>query len=106
MADVFKALADPTRREILLLLSQETRSINDLAERFQMSRPAVSKHVKLLESAGLLRAERGKTDGRSRQCSIRLEALREVEVYLGQLEKFWGQRLDKLGDYLDEQVPD
>lgn len=102
MRDVFKALADPTRREILLMVSQKPVHVNVLAEKFQMSRPAVSKHVKLLETHGLLEIRSDDADGRQRVCYPQLEALKEVEAYIQKLEKFWSERLNALGDYLDQ----
>lgn len=101
MSDVFKALADPTRREILLMLTQQPTPVNAIAEKFNMSRPAVSKHIKLLESSGLVRIQPGEEDGRQRYCYAQLMALKEVEEYLQQLEKFWTTKLNHLGEYLN-----
>ena len=102
MRDVFKALADPTRREILLMVSQNPIHVNVIAEKFQMSRPAVSKHVKVLETHGLLEIRSDEGDGRQRICYPQLDALKEVEAYIRKLEKFWSERLNALGDYLDK----
>ena len=101
MSDVFKALADPTRREILLMLVQQEASVNTIAEKFSMSRPAVSKHIKILEEGGLLQIRAGTEDGRQRYCYAQLAALKEMEDYLQQLETFWATKLDRLGEYLD-----
>lgn len=110
MRDVFKALADPTRREILLMVSQNPSHVNVIAEKFQMSRPAVSRHVKVLETHGLLEIRADEIDGRQRICYPQLDALKEVEAYIRNLEKFWFERLNALGTYLDkleaEQKPD
>ena len=103
MNDVFKALADPTRREILLMLANETASIGHVVEKFEMSRPAVAKHLKILQNANLLGIEADDEDGRQRNCYIQLEALNEVEEYIAKLEAFWKQRLDGLGTYLSKK---
>ena len=100
MSDVFKALADPTRREILLIIAEEHKSINALAERFSMSRTAVAKHIKILEASKLTRIEQDKHDGRQRNCFAQLEALEEVNDYLKKLEGFWNDKLDGLSGYL------
>lgn len=103
MADIFKALADPTRREILLMIAESPTNINSIVDHFAMSRPAISKHVKLLEHNDLIKILPGEVDTRQRICHLQLEAVREVEDYLQQLEKFWQKRLDGLGNFLDQQ---
>ena len=100
MSDVFKALADPTRRAILLRVAETPQAVNALAEQFQMTRPAVSKHIRTLERAGLLRLEAGRDDGRQRICYAQLEAAQELRTYLEQLAAFWDGKLDGLGEYL------
>lgn len=104
MADIYKALADPTRRAILLMVAEQPTNINTLVDHFEMSRPAISKHVKLLEQSALLQIQAGKEDTRQRICYIQLEALKEVEDYMNQLERFWKKRMDRLGDFLDQQT--
>ena len=103
MKDVFKAIADPTRREILMMLAQEPSSINVIAEKFEMSRPAVAKHLKVLVETDLVVMETDATDGRQRNCFAQLEALQEVDAYLRTLEQFWKGRLNQLGKYLDKK---
>lgn len=103
MGDVFKAIADPTRRKILLMLMQKSSNIGQIADNFNMSRPAIAKHVKILESASLLTIEPDNADGRQRNCSAQLEALVEVGNYLSQLEVFWKEKFDGLGSYLTKQ---
>jgi len=103
MKDVFKAIADPTRREILLMISGEPANVNTIADKFNMTRPAVSKHLKILEDNGLLIMQNSDTDGRQRNCYAQLEALKEIEDFIAQLEKFWNTRLNRLGRYLDEK---
>lgn len=106
MNDVFKAIADPTRRQILLMLAQEPRSVNTISEQFQISRPAVSKHIKVLSDSNLVKIETDQIDGRQRNCYAQLEALAEVNDYLDQLEKFWKSKLNNLGEYLKKREED
>ena len=102
MSDVFKAIADPTRREILLMLIDESSSIGKIADNFNMSRPAVAKHVKILKNANLLSIEYDKDDGRQRNCIAQLEALQEVGEFLTKLEVFWQQKFNGLETYLSK----
>lgn len=103
MGDVFKAIADPTRREILLMLIEESNSIGEIAENFNMSRPAIAKHIKILQNARLVGIEPDHADGRQRNCYAQLEALKEVEEYLSKLEKFWKSRFNGLEMYLSKK---
>jgi len=103
MSDIFKAIADPTRREILLSLAQESSNIGQIAENFSMTRPAVAKHIKILQNAHLVGIESDASDGRQRNCYAQLEALKEVEEYLEQLEKFWKTKLNGLHTYLSKE---
>ena len=100
MSDIFKAIADPTRREILLMLAEQPASINNISQKFEMSRPAVAKHIRILQASELVAIEMDKTDGRQRNCFVQLQALKEVEEYLNKLEKFWQHKLSNLGSYL------
>lgn len=100
MSDVFKAIADPTRREILLTIAKNPENINSISERFNMSRPAVSKHIRVLTQNNLVRIEQDPNDSRQRNCFAQLEALSEVTQFLDKLEKFWESKLDGLGNYL------
>ena len=102
MNDVFKAIADPTRREILLMIAEHPRNINEISEKFEMSRPAVSKHIKILTDCQLVDIRPDSHDGRQRNCYAQLEALLQVKNYLAQLECFWNDRLDNLGRYLEK----
>ena len=95
----FAALADPTRRAILARLARGDASVGELAAPFAMSLPAVSKHLKVLERAGLI--TRGRA-AQSRPCRLAPTALREAHDWLVFYRRFWEQRLDRLGDYLDE----
>jgi DNA-binding transcriptional ArsR family regulator len=94
---VFSALADPTRRAILQRLTSRPATINEIAEPFPVSLNAVSKHVMVLERAGLLRRE---IRGREHHCWIEPHPLREADVWLRKYEQFWEQRLDALEAYV------
>jgi DNA-binding transcriptional ArsR family regulator len=98
-ADVYKAIADPTRRAILNLLSEADRPVNDLALPFKMSQPAISQHLKVLRDAGLVTVKR---DGRQRLYHMEPGPLREVYNWLEHFERFWDKKLDALGTYLDK----
>ncbi len=97
--DVFQAIADPTRRAILGLLAVNSLSLNAVAENFDISRPAISKHVKILNECGLVDI---KQKGRERYCEARLEKLSEVDQWIAQYKQFWEAKLDALEAYLKE----
>ena len=92
------ALADPTRRDILARLSRGPANVNDLAEPYAMSRVAVSKHLKVLERAGLV--SRGK-DAQFRPCKLEAAPLRDVAEWVADYRRFWDRSIDALGDYLN-----
>ncbi len=95
----FAALADPTRRAILARLALGQTSVSELAEPFDMSLPAVSKHLKVLERAGLIRRGR---EAQWRPCRIEAQALKGVDDWLEEYRRFWEERLDRLDVYLRE----
>jgi DNA-binding transcriptional ArsR family regulator len=95
--DVFQAIADPTRREIIQLLSRKSMNLNTVADNFNISRPAVSKHIKILTACGLVEINR---QGRERYCKAKLEALSEVAGWVAQYKTSWEQKLDRLDIYL------
>lgn len=99
-ADVFSALANPVRREILVSLRDGPRAVNDLASRFALSRPAVSEHLQVLRRARLVREE-----PRGQQWFYHLAPLplAEVEAWLKPFERYWEKRLDALAEVLDEE---
>ncbi len=97
--DVFQAIADPTRRAILGLLAIQSLSLNAVAENFEISRPAVSKHVKVLTECGLIEI---KQQGRERFCEARLDKLNEVSQWVEQYKQFWESKLDALELYLEK----
>ena len=97
--DVFQAIADPTRREIINMIAQESLHLNLVAEKFDISRPAISKHIKILTECGLITI---KQQGRHRYCEAKLDRLNEVSGWVEQYRKFWTQKLDALEIYLDD----
>jgi DNA-binding transcriptional ArsR family regulator len=97
--DVFQAIADPTRREIINLLSHQSLNLNAVAENFNVSRPAISKHIKILTECGLIEITQL---GRERYCEAKLESLNEVSDWVAQYKKFWSMKLDSLDMYLKE----
>src|SRR4051812_43756449 len=97
LSATFAALADPTRRAMLARLALGQTSVSELAEPFDMSLPAISKHLKVLESAGLI--ARGR-EAQWRPCRIEPHALRDVDDWLGMYRRLWEERLDRLEDYL------
>ncbi|MHB8587074.1 MAG: metalloregulator ArsR/SmtB family transcription factor [Thermoplasmatota archaeon] len=96
--DVYAAIADPTRRAILALLATEDLSVGRIASNFDVSRPAISKHLAILKAAGLV-TERSR--GRERWYSMRYTPLAEVLAWVGEMEQFWTSRLASLGEHLD-----
>lgn len=93
------ALADPTRRGILAQLARGEATVGELAEPYDMSLAAVSKHLKVLENAGLI--SRGK-EAQWRPCRLEAAPMAEVADWVGEYRRFWDQSLDRLGDYLAE----
>jgi DNA-binding transcriptional ArsR family regulator len=95
----FSALADPTRRAILARLALGETTVNELAEPFDMSLPNISKHLKVLENAGLISRSR---DAQRRPCKIEPEPLKEVAGWVEAYRKLWEERFDRLDDYLKQ----
>lgn len=101
--DVFQAIADPTRRDIINLLFHETLNLNSIAENFDISRPAISKHIKILTQCGLIEI---KKEGRERLCKAQLKSLNQVSEWVEQYRIFWTQKLDALEKFLmQDDVP-
>jgi len=94
--DVFQAIADPTRRDIIGLIAHQSLNLNAVADNFDISRPAISKHIKILTQCGLLTI---KKKGRDRYCEANFKKLNEVEQY----RTFWTSKLDALGDFLEKE---
>ncbi|MFI0352874.1 ArsR/SmtB family transcription factor [Actinomadura sp. 9N407] len=101
--DVFGALASPVRRELTALLLDGPRSVNDLASHFEMSRPSVSEHLKVLRDAGLVTEQRS---GRHRIYRLEAEPLMELSQWLDPYERFWRHKLSDLRKLLDEETDD
>ena len=99
---VFRALGDPTRREMVRRLAGGERSVGELAEPFRMSLAAASKHVQVLERAGLVRR---RVEGRVHRCRLDADRLAEAQRWLAHYERFWGERLDALESLLAEEPP-
>ncbi len=95
----FSALADPTRRAILARLALGESTVNELAEPFDMSLPNISKHLKVLQNAGLISRSR---DGQRRPCRIEPERLKEVSDWVEAYRKLWDERFDRLDAYLNQ----
>jgi DNA-binding transcriptional ArsR family regulator len=95
--DVFQAIADPTRREIINLIAHRSLNLNSVAENFDVSRPAISRHIKILTECGLIMIRQ---EGRERYCEARLDKLSEVSEWVDEYRKFWEAKLDSLENYL------
>lgn len=99
--DVFQAIADPTRREIISMIASRSLNLNSIAENFAITRQAISLHIKILEECGLITM---KKQGRERICEARLEKLNEVSEWVDQYKNFWNNKLDALGKFLDKPL--
>ena len=97
--DVFQAIADPNRRAILSLLATQRLTLNGVAEKFRISRPAISRHIKILKECGLVAIHQ---QGRERYCEAKLDRLQEVSDWVETSRQLWEQRLDRLDEYLKE----
>ncbi len=97
--DVFQAIADPTRREIINMIAHQRLNLNAVADNFDISRPAISRHIKILTECGLITI---KQQGRERFCEARLQKLREVNEWIEQYQVFWTGKLDALENFLEK----
>jgi DNA-binding transcriptional ArsR family regulator len=97
--DVFQAIADPTRRKIIGIIANEPLTLNMIAEKFHVTRQAVSLHVKILNECGLISV---KQQGRERYCEAKLDGLSEILTWVEQYKKHWENKLDSLELYLDK----
>jgi DNA-binding transcriptional ArsR family regulator len=95
--DVFQAIADPTRRQIINVLARQSMNLNAVADKFDVSRPAISKHIKILTQCGLVAV---KQVGRERYCETKLQKLNEVSQWIEQYRVFWNTKLDALENFL------
>jgi DNA-binding transcriptional ArsR family regulator len=99
--DVFQAIADPTRREIINLLAKRPMNLNAVSGNFQISRPAISKHIRILTECGLLEVRQ---EGRERYCHANLKSLGQVSDWIEQYRIFWTGKLDALEGFLDKET--
>jgi DNA-binding transcriptional ArsR family regulator len=97
--DVFQAIADPNRRAIIQLIANEKLTLNGVADHFDISRPAISKHIKILTECGLITINQ---QGRERYCEAKLEKLSEIADWVETYKKFWETKLDALENYLHQ----
>ena len=97
--DVFQAMADPVRRDIIQLLAGEILSVNEVADHFEISRPAISKHLKILEECGLVSISK---KGRLRYCIIQPKELIPAFLWIDQYRNLWEQRIDSFENYLNQ----
>ena len=97
--DVFQAIADPTRRQIIKMIANGALNLNAVSENFNVSRPAISKHVKILTECGLIEIRQ---QGRERYCEAKLQKLNEVSEWIEQYRIFWANKLDALGNFLHQ----
>src|SRR5215211_6607607 len=98
--DVFQAIADPTRREIINMVAHQSMNLNTVADKFHISRPAISKHIKILTECGLIVM---KQQGRERYCEAKLQKLNEVSQWIERYRVFWTKKLDALESFLDNE---
>jgi len=97
--DVFQAIADPTRREIINLIAYQSLNLNAIAENFNVSRPAISQHIKVLTECGLIII---KKQGRERYCEVRLQQLNEVSNWIERYRRLWDEQFEALDEVLEE----
>jgi DNA-binding transcriptional ArsR family regulator len=97
--DVFQAIADPVRRDIIELLATETLSVNEVAEKFEISRPAISKHLKILNECGIIVFNQ---IGRERLCLIQPQKLIPAFLWIKQYNKLWEDRIDSFENYINQ----
>jgi DNA-binding transcriptional ArsR family regulator len=99
--DAFQVIADPSRRQMLRLLSKDSLTINSLAENFDMSRPAVSKHIKILYGAGFISIQ---DIGRERHCILKQDGFNQLQEWINFFDKFWVSKLKKLETILNNKI--
>ena len=99
--DAFQVIADPSRRHMLALLSKSSLTINVLAGNFDMSRPAVSKHVRIMHEAGFISIQ---DIGRERYCTLKQDGFNELQQWINYFDRFWTSNLGKLQDILNDKL--
>ncbi|OJW83674.1 MAG: transcriptional regulator [Bacteroidetes bacterium 46-16] len=98
--DVYQAIADPNRRAILNLLAEQPMNVNAIAEQFDISRPAISKHVRILTECGLLTIIQ---EGRERYCKTNPGRLKEVSDWVAHFSRYWDEKLNALKNYIEHE---
>lgn len=98
--DAFQVIGDASRRRMLMLLMDDSLTINSLAEHFDMSRPAVSKHIKILHQSGFISIE---DVGRERYCTLKKDGFEELQAWISYFDAFWAARLKKLENLLNSK---
>lgn len=99
--DAFQVIGDPSRRKMLMLLSEDSLTINSLADNFKMSRPAVSKHIKILHNAGFISIQ---DIGRERHCTLKKDGFEELQGWISYFDKFWTSKLKNLEILLNKKL--
>ncbi len=99
--DAFQVIADPSRRQMLMMLSKNSMTINSIAHNFDMSRPAISKHVKILYNAGFISI---RDIGRERHCVLKQDGFNELQDFINYFDKFWTNKLRKLETLLNNKA--
>ncbi|MCP9768947.1 ArsR family transcriptional regulator [Lacihabitans sp. LS3-19] len=99
--DSFQVIADPCRREILRLLESENKTISNISENFQISRPAISKHIKILETFGFLTIV---NNGRERICTLSPKGFEEISQWIAHYENFWAQKMKNFENLLNQDL--
>lgn len=99
--DAFQVIGDPSRRKMLMLLSADSMTINSLADNFDMSRPAVSKHIKILYNAGFISIQ---DIGRERHCMLKKDGFEELQAWISYFDDFWASKLKKLETLLNNKL--
>lgn len=100
--DAFQVVGDPSRRKMLMLLSRNSLTINSLADNFDISRPAVSKHIKILQGAGFISIH---DIGRERYCTLKKDGFEELQAWISHFDSFWTSKLKKLETLLNNKLP-
>jgi DNA-binding transcriptional ArsR family regulator len=99
--NAFQVIADPSRRQILHMLAKDSLTINTIADKFDMSRPAVSKHIKVLYGAGFISIQ---DVGRERHCTLKQDGFKEVQKWIDYFDKFWDSKLNNLQALLNKKT--
>lgn len=97
--DIYQAIADPTRREIIMLIARQSMNLNAIADNFDASRPAISQHIKVLTECGLVIIRQ---QGRERFCELKMDKLKEVTSWVEECRKYWNATIDNMEDYLQQ----